>query len=465
MPKKSNNSADGNPRAASTRIGSATAKTLAGQIRHDHRRGPQPAYVDADRSHLNRVLIEPLPPGQMRAICEERRAVRDTRRAMKSNAAIATLGIITFGSEAAQLFEALTPDQQDAAFRELAQAVADRLATSLHGLVVHDDEATIHAHYELAAYNIHGEPVSTSTSPRVLSELQDIAADIMARHCPGIERGTRYGDRLAAGADHADVIHKSVAELHRTLPVDLAAKRGKLAELATAETEASARVAEMQARVDGLTEKASLSEREAKRLATYEKRLADRLRELEAAGAASEAAKNEADRLAALARADAKKQERSTQSAKAKVDALGVGLVALAHEVSSGTIRRVGDRVSAAHPEKMHAAFPEIRSAVEAAADLVGDMAAQRKKLEAERKALKDRELKLQSAEEEVSTLRRALQKALALVTGWLQRPDLTTDARADAVEIVDEIDRVEADPFARLLASKNSGEETEPGF
>ena len=234
MPQKSNNnsaSKDGNPRAASTRIGSCTAKKLAGQIRHDLRRGPQPDYVDADRTHLNRILIEPLPPGQMRAICEDRRALRDTSRAMKSNSAIATRGVITFGSEAAQLFEQLSPDQQDAAFREVAEAVAARLATSLHGLLVHLDESTIHAHYELAAYNVHGEPISKTASPKVLSELQDITAEIMARHCPGIERGTRYGDRIAAGASFADTMHKSVRELHRTLPADLAKKREALADL------------------------------------------------------------------------------------------------------------------------------------------------------------------------------------------------------------------------------------------
>lgn len=303
MPQKSNNnfaSKDGNPKAASTRIGSCTAKKLAGQIRHDLRRGPQPEYVDADRAHLNRILIEPLPPGQMRSICEDRRALRDTQRAMKSNSAVGTRGVITFGAEAAQLFEQLSPDQQDAAFQEVAQAVADRLATSVHGLVVHLDEATIHAHYQLAAYNVHGEPISKTTRPKVLSELQDITAEIMARHCPGIERGTRYGDRIAAGADFADTLHKSVRELHRTLPADLDAKRAKLADLAQAETEAAARVDEMRGRVEKLAEKADLTEKEVKRLATYEKRLSDRLDELKAAQAASEAAKIEADRLAAL---------------------------------------------------------------------------------------------------------------------------------------------------------------------
>ena len=290
----------GNPRAASTRIGSCTSTTLAGQIRHDLRGGPQPKYVDVKRKHLNRVLIKPLPPGQMRKICSERRADRDTQRAMKSNSAIATRGVITFGSEAAHLFEQLTQEQQDQVFKEVAEAVAKRLSTSLHGLVVHLDEATIHAHYQLAAYDVDGNPISKTTRPAVLSELQDITAEIMARHCPGIERGRSYGDRIAAGADYADTMHKSVKELHRTLPADLAAKRAELDELAQVEAQAQARVDEMQDRVNKLTEKSELSSKELKRLETYHKRLEDRLKELQRAQAVSEAAGAEAERRAEI---------------------------------------------------------------------------------------------------------------------------------------------------------------------
>lgn len=302
MAQQSTPTAEGNPRAASTRIGSCTAKTLAGQIRHDLRRGPQPNYVDASRAGLNRVLIEPASPAQMRAICEERRATRDTKRSIKSNSAVATRGVITFGAEAAQMFDRLSTKDQDRAFRLLTRLIARRLATSVHGLVVHLDETTIHAHYQLAAYNRYGQPISKTTSPSVLSELQDLTALVMQRFCPDIERGTRYGDRLAAGADFADTLHKSVRELHRSLPADLEAKRAALADLAKAETDAAARVDEMQARVDKLAEKSERSEKESKRLEIYEKRLADRVAELELAEAASETARIEAERLARFAR-------------------------------------------------------------------------------------------------------------------------------------------------------------------
>lgn len=347
---------EANPRAASTRIGSANAKTLAGQIRHDLRRGPQPKYVDAKRLEFNRVLVEPLPPGQMRAICEERRALRDTQRRIKSNAAVATRGIISFGAEAAGMFEILTPDQQDTAFRELAEVIAARLATTLHGLVVHRDEATIHAHYQLAAFNVHGNPIAKTTSPRVLAELQDLTAEVMGRHCPGIERGRRYGDRLAAGADYADIVHRSVAELHRTLPADLAAKRQAVADLAEAEQAAAARVDEMQDRVQKLEGKAQLTDKELKRLTTYEKRLADRVAELESAKAKAEAA-----RVAA---------EAGVLLAQNQAEILAGAATALAQEMSSGTLRRQKDgKLTAATPAALKAGGEALMPAIYAAAD------------------------------------------------------------------------------------------------
>lgn len=430
---------------------------------------------------MNRILMEPLPPGQMRAICEDRRALRDTQRAMKSNSAVGTRGVITFGAEAAQLFETLTPDQQDAAFREVAQAVADRLATSLHGLVVHLDEATIHAHYQLAAYNRFGDPVSKSTSPKVLSELQDITAKIMARHCPGIERGTRYGDRLAAGADWSDVIHKSVAELHRTLPADLAAKRQTLAKLAQDEVDFAARVDEAAARVDEmegflqkLAEKADLSEKEIKRRATYEKRFADRVQELEAAKAeleaavaASEAAKIEADRLADLARTHRQDEEAKAEKIREKTAAVVDALSSLTEEVSARTIRRTPEgKIKAAQTERLKPALPEIRSAIVAAADFVmtmdaasADFAANQKELEEGQRDLIDGQMQLMKAVEENKFLRRKLHQALSMVVGWLRRPEVAKHVRKEGQELL---------RHARpLLSPEQPSEESDdrPGF
>lgn len=228
---RSNPQKNGNPRAAQVRIKGKTAKSVGGQRAHDLRIGPQPTYVDANRTHLNRVLITPQTGTQLRKVCEERRAMRLTVRAMKSSAAVGTVGIITFGHEAQKIFEALTPVQQDAAYRETAEAIAKRLNTTLTGLVVHGDESAPHAHLQLPAYDLTGHPISETAKRGALRNLQTITAEVMGRHAPGIERGRSKLDRLKAGATPAEVVNRSVAQLHDELPIEIAAKEARLAEL------------------------------------------------------------------------------------------------------------------------------------------------------------------------------------------------------------------------------------------
>lgn len=55
-----------------------------------------------------------------------------------------------------------------------------------------------------------------------MSSLPDLTSEIMGRHCPGIERGRRYGERLAAGAKFRDILHRTVKRLQQDLPLELA---------------------------------------------------------------------------------------------------------------------------------------------------------------------------------------------------------------------------------------------------
>lgn len=397
----------GNPRAASVRIGSKTVSGYSSQRRHDLRIGAQPGYIDPSRSDLNRVLIDCPGPAAMRQIARDRRAARHTKRAAKSSAAIATAGVITFGSEAAAMFEQLTPAAQDAAFLDLAEAVAARLNTSLHGLVVHLDESTIHAHFTLCGYDRDGHPLSKSTRPGILSELQDLTAEVMGRHCSGIERGHRYGDRLAAGANWADVVHRSVHELHRDLPRDLAAKRAELGQLAEAEAAAAARVDEMRGRVLKLRQQGELTAKEVKRLAIYEKRLMDRIAGLESAHAAAEKAQAEAEKL----------QE---------------AVAALADEIEGETLRlSSAGKIIAANPDKLRPAMKILGPSVRA-------VAAARTKIDQDRAEVAQDRAHLDDQIEQTQGLQRMLRTLIRRVSGWLALPDLTEEARRDAERLLE---------------------------
>lgn len=214
-------SPDGNPRAVSVRLEPRTMSKAKGTRRHDFRIGKLPSYVKKNRVHLNRTLMSMRPLPEIKRENAELRKKAGRQRAMKSNAAVITSGIITFGREAARMFESLPPAKQDEAFEDLAQAIAAQLDTSLESLVVHLDETTIHSHFTVRSYTTAGLALSDAAKRGTMARLQDLAAEIMQKYEPGIERGHRKWDRIEAGADYPDTLHRSVRELHQDLPTEI----------------------------------------------------------------------------------------------------------------------------------------------------------------------------------------------------------------------------------------------------
>jgi hypothetical protein len=251
--------------AISIRVAHVSRSRYDGQRRHDLRIGRAPDYVDQDRAHLNRVLIEPPRPAVMKARADELRALTGPTRKSRSNAAIATTGIITFGAAAQSVFQQLTPEQQNAAYLAVAERIAQACNTSVRGLVVHGDETAPHAHVVWDCRSTDGALMSKRMKGL---ELQDIAAEVIAEYAPGIVRGVRKSDRIARGEPAAAIYHRSVRQLHADLPVEVAAIRSKLEKM-------QARVAKLEAR------EADLTAQEQKRLATYRKREADMKRDFQ----------------------------------------------------------------------------------------------------------------------------------------------------------------------------------------
>lgn len=272
-PKTRPDAKDSNPNAVSIRIEPKPMSKAKFQRQHDFRIGAQPSYVDGDRTHLNRHLIElrPLPD-----ILRENEALRmraGRTRKMKSNAAVVTVGVITFGHKAQDVFNRLPDQIQDRAFTELAQETAAQLNTSLEALAVHLDETAIHAHFTMRAYNDDGEPLSDATKPSDLSKIQDLAAEVMQRYAPEIERGRKKKERLKAGANYPDTLHRTVKQLHEDLPQEKAALEAEIAAKEEGINEQKASVEKTQRHLAKLEMKAELTEKEIKRKETYRKRL------------------------------------------------------------------------------------------------------------------------------------------------------------------------------------------------
>lgn len=430
-----------NPKAVMIRVEPKNSARYAGQRRHDLRIGHQPAYVDMSRAYLNRVLIEPLPPAQLRAICEERRHQRETTRAMKSNASVAMTGLIGFGSEAQELFLALTIEQQDTALREASETCAARMRTTVAGLVVHCDESSPHAHVTFPAYDIEGQPLTETVKRAILKGLQDDVAEVIGRYAPGIERGRSRMDRLAAGADYAETVHRSVRELHRDLPAEIEMKRKAVADLSVAEDAARVRVDEMQRRVDDLHARADLSNKEVKRLATYERRLSDRLKELRKAQVASEEARSKAD-----------------SQAEAQVR----GLEAVVAESEAGTLRRSPNGgMLAADPKILQAGGPSVVRAAQvliSIQDKASKVNASLKRAQQRENSAILAEAAAVEREQEAAGLVTKLKRVISQVKNLLSRSDLPTDAKIYG-------HHVERDAEDILSSEKSGDDSAGPGF
>lgn len=221
--------AESNPRAISVRLKHYTKARAKFQIDHDFRRGPQPTYVDAERSHLNSNFGGEMSVSDYAALMLERREMTNPQRAADmTRAAVMTAGIVTFGHDAQRWVEALPKAEQDAMLQAVAEAIAEALENDVRGVGIHRDESAIHAHFEMPARRADGRLMSEVLSPAMTSKLQDIATETARRWVPEIERGEKK--------ERTKARNKSVAELHRTELSDLAEKiERRTADVATLE--------------------------------------------------------------------------------------------------------------------------------------------------------------------------------------------------------------------------------------
>lgn len=253
----------------------------AGQRRHDARVGKQPAYVDRTRSGLNSVIQPTMTESYAREQCETLRAQNPHEREMKSNAAILTAGIITFGTEAQPVIESLNTEQQDALYSDIAERIANELETRLVGLAVHRDESAPHAHFSLLAVNKNGIPLSQVITKPIASRMQDIAGEVLAEHGhPEIKRGKPKIQRIQDGDDWSKIIHKSVKQLHEDLPRELEALHK---EIADAEAKLLKNKRLIEKAENDLKDANADTEKVLKRMITYEKRESDALARIEIA--------------------------------------------------------------------------------------------------------------------------------------------------------------------------------------
>jgi Plasmid recombination enzyme. len=183
----------------SSRILPVSGRKAAGQRQHDLRDERHiPDYVDRDRIGQNSVLIPTPEPSAIRKdIAAHRKAAGQQK--LRADATTVASGILTFGTEAQKVIDALPTDDQDRLFTELAQSISDLTGHDLIGLVVHRDESAIHAHYALRGYRLtaDGKEMPIRLKKTDLSAVQDTIGTVCAKY--GIRRGTPKAERVARG--------------------------------------------------------------------------------------------------------------------------------------------------------------------------------------------------------------------------------------------------------------------------
>ena len=193
----------------SVRVEHRDKSRSAGQRNHDLRKSHVPAYVDKSRSQHNSVLIEPLTSSELERLVGERRIGK--KRKLRSDAAIATTGILTFGREAHQVIASLSIDEQNEVIMKACKSVVSEFDNELTGLVVHRDEQSVHAHFQTCSWNKKGLANSKVITPELASKLQDAAGACFSAY--GISRGISKEERIKNGEKPK---HKTVKELHET---------------------------------------------------------------------------------------------------------------------------------------------------------------------------------------------------------------------------------------------------------
>lgn len=311
----------------SVRVEPVTGRKAAGQRRHDLRDPAHlPDYVDRSRTADNSVLIEPPDPATIRADIEAGRKAAGQQR-LRADARTTVRGIITFGSEAQPLIERLSREQQDALYLRIATRLSKETGHDLIGLVVHRDESAPHPHFTLRGYrrDERGREMPWRHGLDMMRRLQDVAAQEVAGL--GITRGTPKAERIARGDDLAQVVHRSVHELHRDLPAETEAKRRELEALERERRELEAKAQKnlrLIAEQEGKLEAGRVSEEQArKRMETYERRATEakqRLQEIEQRATSAETCARDMEAKAQEAQTRARDMEAKAQEAAQEPD-------------------------------------------------------------------------------------------------------------------------------------------------
>ena len=187
---------------------------------HDMRQQKKmPGNIEQARICLNTVVIP--TPSAKEALEMMNQTKADTGARQRFNLARNNLvydGILSFSHDAQKVMRALDIEEQVRRILDSIMEVCELHKGRLIGLTIHRDEYAIHAHFQVLAVGADGRMLRIG--PRDCIRRQDVAA--RAWGDLGISRGKPKRQRIADGDPWAQIIKRSVPQLHEDLPRELA---------------------------------------------------------------------------------------------------------------------------------------------------------------------------------------------------------------------------------------------------
>ena len=163
-----------------------------------------------------------------KAISEGNSPMKRTRE-ITPKSAVAFRQVITFGTDAQELIRKLDRETQKKLYLEIAQRLSKEIGSKVLYVSIHRDEQAPHAHVILNKYRPDGSAIYLSRQD--LKRFQDIAGQVCSEFGLPITRGTPKEERIAAGEPAHKYLHKSVAELHYSLPKAIEDEEKRLEEI------------------------------------------------------------------------------------------------------------------------------------------------------------------------------------------------------------------------------------------
>ncbi len=216
----------------SVRIEYVNVKKYDFQMRHDRReRKTLPKYINRELSGENEAVLDKKLSGKelLQTARELREKTPGKRYRVKDDAAVAYRGVITWGTEAQKVIGSLDKEKQKELYREIAERISKEAGLPLISLYVHRDEQAPHAHFTMYKFDAAGRSVSLKRPD--LKRFQDIAGEVCRDFGLPITRGIPKEQRVAAGEPVWNYLHKTVRELHDSLPREIELRKKELREL------------------------------------------------------------------------------------------------------------------------------------------------------------------------------------------------------------------------------------------